>query len=142
MTLIGPQVIRHFIDTAQGQGELSRLYTAALLFLAVGITDRLLGAMTSYVVKDLAWRATNQLRSDLLIHLLRLPMAFHNSHTPGELVERTDGDIATLGNFFSRFALSLLRSGFVLAGVLVLLFLEDWRIGLTLIGFICMFLGV
>ena len=43
MTLVGPQVIRHFIDTAQVQGGLSRLYAAALLFLVVGVADRLLG---------------------------------------------------------------------------------------------------
>ena len=141
-TIVGPQVIRHFIDTAQGQGELDRLYAVALLFLAVGVADRLLATLTSYFVTDLAWRATNQLRSDLLLHLLRLPMAFHSSHTPGELVERIDGDVAALGNFFSRFALNLLRSGFVLAGVLVLMLLEDWRIGLALIGFSFAFVSV
>ena len=140
--LAGPQVIRHFIDTAQGQGEFSRLYVAALLFLAVGVADRLISILTTYFATDLAWRTTNQLRSDLLVHLLRLPTVFHSSHTPGELVERIDGDIGTLGNFFSRFGLSVLQSGFVLVGVLVLLFIEDWRVALTLIGFGSVFIAV
>ena len=142
MTLAGPQVIRHFIDAAQGQADVGRLYGAALLFLAVGAADRLVGVLTSSVVTDLAWKATNQLRSDLLLHVLRLPRPFHNSHTPGELIERIDGDVAMLGNFLSKFALSMLRGGFLLAGVWVLLLLEDWRIGLVLVGFSCVFVAV
>ena len=142
LTLAGPQVIRNFIDTAQRQGDLGQLYGTALLFLAVGVTDRLVGVLTTTVATDLAWKSTNRLRSDLLLHLLSLSRTFHNSHTPGELVERIDGDVAMLGNFLSKFALSLLRGAFVLTGVLILLHIEDWRIGLSFVGFSCAFVLV
>lgn len=134
MTLLGPQVIRLFIDTAQQQGDLTRLYIAASLFIATGIVDQATQTLTTYLSQDLAWRATNRLRSDLVGHVLSLPLSFHNAHTPGELIERIDGDVATLGNFFSRLALTVLRSTLLLGGILVLLSLEDWRIGLAMVG--------
>ena len=36
-------------------------------------------------------------------------MKFHNDHTPGELIERIDGDVTELATFFSQFALNLDR---------------------------------
>ena len=44
------------------------------------------------------------LRADLARHCLRLDLPFHKTHTPGELIERVDGDVATLGTFFSQMA--------------------------------------
>ena len=142
MTLMGPQVIRLFIDTAQQQGDLSRLYIAASIFIAVGLIDKVIETLTAFLSQDIAWRATNRLRSDLVSHVLRLPLSFHNAHTPGELIERIDGDVATLGNFFSRLALTVLRSTLLLAGILILLAFEDWRIGLAMVGFATIFVVV
>ena len=58
-------------------------------------------------------------------------MRFHNDHTPGELIERIDGDVTELATFFSQFALNLVSNGLLLIGILVALFLEDWRAGLA-----------
>ena len=48
--------------------------------------------------------------------------AFHNARTPGELIERIDGDVTALANFFSRFVIQLLGNALLLLGVLALLF--------------------
>jgi ABC-type multidrug transport system fused ATPase/permease subunit len=58
-------------------------------------------------------------------------MKFHNDHTPGELIERIDGDVTELATFFSQFALNLVSNGLLMFGILIALFLEDWRIGLA-----------
>jgi len=60
-------------------------------------------------------------------------MAFHNSRTPGELIERIDGDVGALANFFSRFAIVIVANTLLLLGVLTVLFWEDWRIGLPIL---------
>lgn len=48
------------------------------------------------------------------------------------MVERVDGDVAALSNFFSQFAIDVLGHIALVAGVLILLFLEDWRVGIDL----------
>jgi ABC-type multidrug transport system fused ATPase/permease subunit len=100
--------------------------------LAVGAT---------YFAEQVAWTATNALRTDLVEHSLGLDLSFHKTHTPGELIERIDGDVNMLSNFFSRFTINILGSGVMLAGVLALLFREDWRIGLgmTLFAMIALY---
>ncbi len=135
MSLLGPQIVRFFIDTAQQQGGLSRLYIAASIFIGVGLADRATQTLTAFLSQDLAWRGTNRLRSDLVRHLLSLQLSFYSAHTPGELIERVDGDVANLGNFFSRLALAVLRGMLLLIGVLVLVSLEDLRIGMAMAGY-------
>ena len=58
-------------------------------------------------------------------------MHFHNDHTPGELIERIDGDVTELATFFSQFALNLVSNALLLVGILVVLFFEDWRVGMA-----------
>ena len=79
-----------------------------------------------------AWTATNALRSDLARHALHLDMSFHNEHTPGEMIERIDGDAKQLGQFFSTFVIHVMGSLLLLCGIVALLFREDWRAGLAL----------
>jgi ABC-type multidrug transport system fused ATPase/permease subunit len=56
-------------------------------------------------------------------------MSFHKAQTPGELVERIDGDVTLLANFFSQFTVQLLSNLLILVGGMALLFAVDWRVG-------------
>lgn len=132
LQLLGPQILRYFIDTAVGGGEVRRLLPAAAAFILVALAAQVLTVGATYVGEWLGWMATNALRADLAQHCLDLDMSFHNERTPGELIERIDGDVTTLSNFFSRFVILVVGSGLLLMGVLVLLFREDWRVGLAL----------
>ena len=93
-----------------------------------------LAVLASYASQHVSWSATNRLRGDLLLHCLRLDMAFHKQRTPGELIERIDGDVTELAVFFSQIVVTVFGNGLLLVGVLAALFREDWRagVGLTL----------
>ncbi|MEZ4710752.1 MAG: ABC transporter ATP-binding protein [Caldilineaceae bacterium] len=132
--LINPQIIRRFIDAAQAGSGLNVLLGAAGIFLAVALVEQALGLVTTWLSTDVGWRATNRLREDLVLHCLKLDRNFHKTHGPGELLERIDGDVNDLRNFFSQLALNLLNNLLLLIGVLLLLWWEDWRIGLAVTG--------
>ena len=135
LELINPQIMRYFIDAARAGGASAALTAVALLFLGVALAQQVVALCATYVSEDLAWKATNGLRLDLARHCLHLDMSFHNARTPGEMIERIDGDVAALANFFSKFVIQVLGSLLLLTGVLALLFREDWRVGLTLTAF-------
>ena len=136
LSLLSPQIIRYFIDTAQGGGALRNLLIAGGLFLAVGIFGQIVMLISSYLGQDVGWRATNRMRGDLAFHCLNLDMSFHQQYTPGEMVERVDGDTTALSNFFSEFVLQVIGSTFLLIGVVILVSREDWRVGAALTAFI------
>jgi ATP-binding cassette subfamily B protein/ATP-binding cassette subfamily C protein len=132
LQIVNPQVIRYFIDAAtEGTASTSKLTIAALLFLVMAIIQQITAVAATYFSEDVAWKATNRLRRDLAMHCLRLDMSFHNRTTPGELIERIETDVTALANFFSQFTIRIFGNLILLVGVLIVLFLEDWRIGLA-----------
>ncbi|MBI1800861.1 MAG: ABC transporter ATP-binding protein [Chloroflexi bacterium] len=129
LQLANPQVIRAFIDTALAGGSPAALTTAALAFFVIALAQRGVTLAADVLAEDVGWAATNALRADLTEHCLRLDMTFHKQHTPGELIERIDGDVSTLAGFFSQFTIRVLGNGLLVLGVLILLFREDARLG-------------
>jgi len=132
LQLLNPQIIRYFIDTATTQGALESLVAAALLFLGAALLQQVVGVAAVYVGEDVGWTATNRMRADLMLHCLKLDMYFHNERTPGQMIERIDGDVANLAIFFAQFVVRVFSSLLLLVGVLVVVLWEDWRISLVL----------
>jgi ATP-binding cassette, subfamily B, bacterial len=134
--VVTPLVASHFIDQATSGGDMRDLIVLALLTMGLALAGQGLAIAETYVAENVSWAATNGLRVDLVAHLLRLDATFHTAHTPGELIERVDGDVATLARFFSRFVVYVLGNGVLLVGVLVLLYHVDWRVGLGMSVFV------
>jgi ATP-binding cassette, subfamily B, bacterial len=130
LRIFAPQIMRTFIDSALAGEALQTLTWTALTFIGVALLQQVIAVGVTYLGENVAWTATNDLRAELAWHALNLDMRFHNDHTPGELIERIDGDVTELATFFSQFALNLVSNGLLLVGILVALFLEDWRAGL------------
>lgn len=132
LQLLNPQILRNFIDTAVAGGSEQNLLLAALLFIGVALATQLMSIAATYYGENVAWSATNALRADLVEHCLKLDLSFHKVSTPGELVERVDGDIHNLSQFFSKFSVYILGSLLLILGVIVVMFAEDWRAGMAI----------
>ena len=132
LQLVNPQLLRLFIDTITSSGPQGVLLPVALLFIVVALFQQGVKVWAAYLSERVGWIATNALRLDLTLHLLRLDLSFHKVHTPGELIERVDGDISTLAAFFSQFVIQILGNLLLLIGIILVLFFQDWRAALAL----------
>lgn len=117
LQLLNPQVIRSFIDTTQAGGPAQTLLVAALLFIGIALFQRVVAFGATYLAQNISWTATNTLRADLALHCLLLDMSFHKKYTPGELIERIDGDMNALTNFFSQFTVQVLGNALLILGI-------------------------
>jgi ATP-binding cassette, subfamily B, bacterial len=136
LQLVNPQLIRYFIDAAMaaesGPVQTSDLLWAGAIFLAAALLLQGVSVAATYVGEDIGWRATNQLRGDLALHCLQLDLGFHHDHTPGEMIERLDGDIIDIAVFFAQFVVRVFGNLLLLIGVILVLLREDWRVSLAL----------
>ena len=135
LQVFNPQVMRSFIDSALGGAAARELMLTAAMFIGIALLQQVLAVSVTYLGESVAWTATNALRGDLAWHCLNLDMGFHNSHTPGELIERIDGDVTELATFFSQFVVTMLGNLLLLVGILAAIFREDWRAGLAFFVF-------
>jgi ATP-binding cassette subfamily B protein len=130
LRLANPQVIRGFLDeTQRPEPSLLTLTLAGVAFLIIGLLDRVVSLGSLYVSENLGWDATNDLRADLLRHVLELDLSFHKLHPPGELIERLDGDVTALAGFFSDFTVQVAGNALLLLGTLALLTLVSPLVG-------------
>ena len=130
LSLLNPRIMQSFIDRAVQGDPLQVLWGLGAIFLAVAIATQILSVLEAYVAQNIAMIVTNRLRSDLTRHCLSLDMSFHNARTPGEMIERVDGDVSKLSNFMSSFLVQLTLNSLLVVGILILLFALDWRVGL------------
>jgi len=132
LQLINPQLVRRFLDGVETGKSLRELVGTAVFFTALAIIAQAARLGAAYVGEVVAWSATNDLRADLALHCLRLDMSFHKAYKPGELIERVDGDVNQLANFFSQLVIQLVSNFLLMIGVMALLWLVDWRVGATI----------
>lgn len=132
LQLVIPLILRGFIDAALGESVALGMTMAGVAYLVAGVVNQLLDAGASYLGTDVGWAATNELREDLTAHLFQLDMGFHNDNTPGEMIERVDGDVTAIAEFISRFMVRLVAAGVLLAGVIIVCWIEEPLLGLTI----------
>ena len=132
LQVLTPQIMRQFIDSVIENAAISSLVRLSIIFLIAALGQQVINIITSFYTQNVGWTATNALREDLTRHTLNLDMSFHKTHPPGEMISRIDSDINTLNDFFSQFFLKLVGNLLLVVVILILLFLEDWRLGLVL----------
>jgi ATP-binding cassette subfamily B protein/ATP-binding cassette subfamily C protein len=135
LQVFNPRIMRRFIDDTQSGAAAEILIASALAFIAVAVLQQIVTIGAAYFGENVAWTATNALRAELARHCLNLDMGFHGDTSPGELIERIDGDVSELANFFSQLVIRVVGNLILLVGIVVALFLEDWRLGVAILIF-------
>jgi ATP-binding cassette, subfamily B, bacterial len=135
LQLVNPQLIKRFIDGAVAGDSASALIPLAVAFILIALLQQALAVWATYMAEDIGWLATNRLRRDLADHVLHLDMGYHKAHSAGELIERVDGDVTSLSNFFSAMMIKVVGNGALIAGIVAVLFLESWVVGVFVLAF-------
>ncbi|MDF2538092.1 MAG: transporter ATP-binding protein [Herbinix sp.] len=140
--LMNPQIVSWFIDGIGAGKPTKMLIAAAAIFIAAAFGQQLLDIVATYLSQNIGWSTTNQLRLDLVRHCLGLDMTYFKEHQSGEIVERIDGDVTALFNFFSKLLVSFLNNILLMAGIILLLIIKNITVGLTFTVFIILALIV
>lgn len=136
LQLLNPQILQAFINDAQAGSAASTLLRLAVFFIVIAFFNQGVSVLGTYFAQQVGWAATNELRIDLARHCLALDMTFHKEHASGVMIERIDGDVNQLSNFFSQFLHLIISNVLLLLGVLVILYRIDWRLGLAITFFV------
>jgi ATP-binding cassette subfamily B protein len=140
LPLLAPQIVRRFVDDAIAGTGTRTLGLLAGAYLTVAVAGQGARVLTAWLAGQLAWDGTNRLRERAAAHALSLDLAYHGRHTPGEMIERVDGDVAAVADFIVAFLLDAVASLLLLTGVIVIVFTVDPRIGAVLLGY-CLLIG-
>ncbi len=113
------------LEPMSGIALMAAIYAAALL-LSFGILF-----CQAYLMEVMGQLIMYDLRRDVFAHLQRLPVAFFERHPIGRLVTRATTDVAALNELFTAGLVSIFGDVVLLAGIITVLFVLDWRLALV-----------
>lgn len=97
-----------------------------LIFLSYGMEG------ANVLIKSwVGQKALFTMRTDVFQHIQKLPVAFHDHQTVGRLITRTVHDVDQISQMFSDGLVPILGNFFLFLGMLVGVFILDWRIGIA-----------
>lgn len=113
------------LDPVRGIVFLALVYLASIVFgfVVQVVQGYIMGMMGQLIMYDM--------RRDVFGRLQRLPLAYYDRQPIGRLVTRATNDVASLNELFTSGIVSVFGDLFLLAGIVTVLFLLDWRLALV-----------
>jgi len=110
------------------------LYVGGMILAAIG--SSLLSVAQTYCSATIGEGVARDLRSNLVAHLQRLPIAFFKETKIGEIMNRVSNDVDSISNVFSGTLVSIITNFLLIATTLVAIFSINWRLALVSIAVI------
>lgn len=132
--LVIPLVLKWMVDGPVADGDTAGVWLGALYLLLLGFAEALLFGLRRWLVARPLSHVEAEMRAGLYRHLQRLPVAFHDRWASGQLLSRATTDLMLLRMFLA-FPLTflLVNSVTITVGVIIML-LQDWTLGLVILG--------
>jgi ATP-binding cassette subfamily B protein len=142
--LAGPKLIQYIIDhylnietaavaALPAAARVQGLLIAAGIYVLIAILFASVGYIQGITLFRLGIGIVTDLKSRLFSHVLSLGLEFHEEQSPGKLISRVESDTETLKELFSDVSVNLLRNMLFFVGILVMMLIEDFQIGVWIL---------
>src|SRR3954469_11369363 len=131
--LVIPLVTRAVVDGPIAEGDRGGLVPLLALALGFGIAEAALFFLRRWAMGISSLQVERDLRDTLYQRLQRLPVAFHEGWSSGQLLSRATSDVATIRRFVGFGAVFLVVNLITCAAVGVLLVITYWPLGVAVL---------
>lgn len=142
--VIGPKVLslattelfNGLVAKIQGTGSIQfdRIAKILLSLLAIYLFSALMSFIQGYIMAGVAQKMSFRMRSEISEKIHRLPMAYFESKTVGEILSRITNDVDTLGQSLNQSVTQVITSLTTMIGVMVMMLsISPW---MTLIALV------
>lgn len=146
-TVIGPDKLSELTKLIQ-EGlmagiDMDAVQKVAFTLVAFYGCSACLSLIQSLVMTTVTQRVSQSLRTSISKKINRLPIAFYNDTTFGDILSRVTNDVDTISEAIQRSIVSMVSAVTLLVGCLFMMFRTNWIMALTsivasLIGFVLM----
>ena len=146
-TIIGPDKIKELtneITSSMMTGiDVDRVAKIAIGLLLLYATGSILGYAQQYIMATITQKTARNLRRDINGKLDRLPLAFFDRNTKGDILSIVTNDVDTISQSLSSSIANLFSSIVLFVGIMYMMFYTNWVLALTtiissLLGFLLM----
>ena len=148
LTLLGPEQLKKLTNVIT-EGiltgiDLNAVSDIGALLVCFYAASMLLSSVQSWTLTTVTQRVAKKMRADISAKINRLPMAYFNRTSTGDILSRVTNDVDTIGQSLKNSFGALVSSVVQMLGALVMMLLNDaamtgTAIGATVLGFGLMF---
>ena len=131
LQLMQPYLVKIAIDRHIQPGNLAGLDRIALAFLAILFASFSLEFLQTWALQTTGQRIMFDLRLQIYRHLHQLDVQFYDRNPVGRLMTRVTTDVDVLNDMFTAGVVSIFGDVFMLAGIMIVLVIMDWRLALV-----------
>ncbi|MGR4853086.1 ABC transporter ATP-binding protein [Streptomyces sp. LARHCF252] len=132
--LVIPLVLKWMVDGPVADRDPAGVWLGALCLLLLGFAEALLFGLRRWLVARPLAHVEASMRADLYRHLQRLPVSFHDRWASGQLLSRGMTDLMLLRMFLAFPLTFLLVNGVTIVIGVIIMLLQDWTLGLVILG--------
>ena len=127
--LAPPWIIRQVVDRFVLGEQPERIWWAAGGLLLLSLVQGAIDFVRLYLTAYTGQRIVFDIRNAVFGHLSRLSFSFYDRAQTGDLMSRVTSDVDVLNNFFGRAVVIVLGNILTLIGILAILIVWNWRLG-------------
>ncbi len=136
LPIVGSLMIARFVSLVVDGAGVGELIPYGLGYSVIGLASASFGVLVTWRSTELAWRVTNELRNDLVGHVLEADLSFHRDRTPGELLTRCDADVTSLTTFLASVVARVVGIALlVVTSTVVVAVIEPLMAGVLAVGY-------
>lgn len=137
--LANPLMIQVIIDKVIVQNSPDTLHVLGVLLLGFAVFEAVLTSLRTYLFVDTTNRIDLALGSEIIDHLLRLPLRYFEKRPVGELATRIN-ELENIRQFLTGTALTVVLDAVFSVVYIVVMFIYSWVLTLVTLGVIPLFM--
>ncbi len=141
ISLTNPLLIEKALDEHVSEGNINGLLKLALIALVINVVFVVLVKIRTYVMARVTNKILLSIRQDLYTHIQSLSFSFFDSRPTGKILARIIGDVNSLKNVFDNSVTTLIPEFATIVGVVVIMFVKDWRLALAALSTLPIMMG-
>ncbi len=137
-SLANPLMIQIIIDKVLVQNSISTLNVLGILLIGVAVAEAVLSALRTYLFVDTTNRMDMALGTEVIDHLLRLPLRYYERRPVGELATRIN-ELEQIRQFLTGTALTVVLDAVFSVVYIVVMVIYSWLLTLIALATVPLF---
>lgn len=137
--IIGPNKIKDLtneitVGLYSGGINIESVTKIAIFLVLIYALGAIFSYIQNFVTATMTQKVVRNLRKDISVKINKIPLNYFDTHLYGDVLSRVTNDVDTIGQSLNESVGTLFSSVILFVGVLIMMFVTEWIMALTVIG--------
>lgn len=127
-SLASPYILKILIDQVFPKHDLNLLIRVLEILIAIYVFRILSSILSDYLYSWISNNIVKDIRIDLFVHLIKMPLAFFNENKSGEIIYKVNNEVDKIQSVLTNSLIRFFNNFFTIVGLIVMLSLLNLKL--------------